>query len=83
MGLMNLVFPFFGECPSVTAPAAAASIISAPAPGANILEGLIEILLGLLLASSLPVCLRCFRKRSSNNDVLVGLEMVKFAECVV
>lgn len=85
MGLMNLVFPFFGGMPLCHGAGGLAGqyYFGARTGGANILEGLIEILLGLLLASSIAGLFAVFPQAIIGAMMfLVGLEMVKFARDV-
>lgn len=82
MGIMNLVFPFFGGMPLCHGAGglAAQYYFGARTGGANIIEGLIEILLGLFLASSIAGLFLAFPPAIIGAMMfLVGVEMVKFA----
>lgn len=81
-GLMNLVVPFFGGMPMCHGAGGLAGqyYFGARTGGANILEGLIEISLGLFLAASVAGLFGVFPAAIIGAMLLlVGLEMIKFA----
>ncbi|HOL18539.1 MAG TPA: putative sulfate/molybdate transporter, partial [Bacillota bacterium] len=85
MGLMNLVFPFFGGMPLCHGAGGLAGqyYFGARTGGANILEGTLEILLGVLLGTSIASLFALFPRAIIGAMMfLVGLEMVKFARDV-
>lgn len=85
MGLMNLVFPFFGGMPLCHGAGGLAGqyYFGARTGGANMIEGTIEIALGLFLASSIAGLFAVFPAAIIGAMMfLVGLEMVKFARDV-
>ncbi len=81
MGIMNLVFPFFGGMPLCHGAGGLAGqyYFGARTGGANIIEGLIEISLGLFFASSIAYIFASFPMAVIGAMMfLVGVEMVKF-----
>jgi len=83
MGLMNLVLPFFGGMPLCHGAGGLAGqyYFGARTGGTNILEGLIEISLGLFLAASIASLFTAFPSAIIGAMMLlVGVEMVKFAK---
>jgi len=85
MGLMNLVLPFFGGMPLCHGVGGLAGqyYFGARTGGTNILEGLIEISLGLFLAGSIASLFTTFPSAIIGAMMLlVGVEMVKFARDV-
>ena len=81
MGVMNLVFPFFGGMPLCHGAGGLAGqyFFGARTGGANIMEGLIEIFLGLFLASSIAYIFASFPMAIVGAMMLlVGVELVKF-----
>ena len=82
MGLMNLVLPFFGGMPLCHGAGGLAGqyYFGARTGGTNILEGVIEISLGLFLAGSIASLFTAFPSAIIGAMMLlVGVEMVKFA----
>ena len=82
MGLMNIVFPFFGGMPLCHGAGGLAGqyYFGARTGGANIIEGIIEIFLGIFLASSIAFIFASFPMAIVGAMMfLVGIEMVKFA----
>jgi len=85
MGVMNLVLPFFGGMPLCHGAGGLAGqyFFGARTGGTNILEGLIEISLGLFLASSIATLFASFPTAIIGAMMfLVGVELVKFARDV-
>lgn len=83
MGIMNLVFPFFGSMPLCHGAGGLAGqyYFGARTGGTNIIEGLIEISLGLFLAGSIAALLAVFPVAIIGAMMfLVGVELVKFAK---
>jgi len=85
MGVMNLVLPIFGGMPLCHGAGGLAGqyYFGARTGGTNIIEGIIEICLGLFLA---PTIARLFTSFPSAiigaMMLLVGVEMIKFAQDV-
>jgi len=82
MGLMNLLVPFFGGMPMCHGAGGLAGqyYFGARTGGANIIEGLIEISVGLLLATSIAGLLASFPTAIIGAMLLlVGIELGKFA----
>ncbi|HOO39102.1 MAG TPA: putative sulfate/molybdate transporter [Deltaproteobacteria bacterium] len=85
MGVMNLVTPFFGGMPMCHGAGGLAGqyYFGARTGGANIIEGTIEILLGLFLAGSIVSLFMGFPIAIVGAMMfLVGLELMKFAKDV-
>jgi len=85
MGLMNLVFPFFGGMPLCHGAGGLAGqyYFGARTGGANILEGTLEIIMGIFLATSIAGIFALFPLAIIGAMMLmVGFEMVKFARDV-
>jgi len=81
MGIMNLVFPFFGGMPLCHGSGGLAGqyYFGARTGGANILEGLMEIALGLFFASSIAYIFASFPMAVIGAMMfLVGVELIKF-----
>lgn len=81
-GLMNLVLPFFGGMPMCHGAGGLAGqyYFGARTGGTNIIEGLIEISLGLFLAASVAGLFSVFPMPIIGAMMLfVGLELTKFA----
>ncbi|MGA1875071.1 MAG: putative sulfate/molybdate transporter [bacterium] len=81
MGIMNLVFPFLGGMPLCHGAGGLAGqyYFGARTGGTNILEGLIEISLGLLLGGSIAVIFASFPLAIVGAMMfLVGIELIKF-----
>lgn len=81
MGFMNLIFPFFGGMPLCHGAGGLAGqyYFGARTGGANIMEGLIEIGLGLFFASSIAYIFASFPMAIVGAMMLlVGFEMIKF-----
>ncbi len=81
-GLMNLILPFFGGMPMCHGAGGLAGqyYLGARTGGTNIIEGLIEISLGLLLAGSVASLFSVFPLAIIGAMMLfVGLELTKFA----
>lgn len=85
MGVMNLITPFFGGMPMCHGAGGLAGqyYFGARTGGANIIEGTIEILLGLFLAGSIVSLFMGFPIAIVGAMMfLVGLELMKFAKDV-
>ena len=85
MGVMNLVTPFFGGMPMCHGAGGLAGqyYFGARTGGANIIEGTIEILLGLFLAGSIVSLFSGFPLAIVGAMMfLVGIELTKFAKDV-
>lgn len=81
MGIMNLVFPFFGGMPLCHGAGGLAGqyYFGARTGGANIIEGVIEISLGLFFASSIAYIFAAFPMAVVGAMMFfVGVEMIKF-----
>jgi hypothetical protein len=81
-GLMNLIVPFFGGMPMCHGAGGLAGqyYFGARTGGANIIEGLIEIVLGLFFAASVVGLFATFPSAIIGAMLLlVGIEMIKFA----
>ena len=81
MGLMNVVVPFFGGMPLCHGAGGLAGqyYFGARTGGANILEGLIEVALGLFLAGSIAAIFMAFPSAIVGAMmVMVGIELAKF-----
>ncbi len=80
MGLMNLLVPFLGGMPMCHGAGGLAGQYYFGAGGANILEGLIEIAMGLFLATSIAGLLAGFPTAIIGAMLLlVGIELARFA----
>jgi len=82
MGLMNLLVPFFGGMPTCHGAGGLAGqyYFGARTGGANIIEGLIEIFMGLFLATSIAGLLAGFPTAIIGAMLLlVGIQLAKFA----
>lgn len=82
MGVMNVVLPFFGGMPLCHGAGGLAGqyYFGARTGGTNIIEGAIEIALGILLAGSIAAIFAAFPLAIVGAMMLlVGVEMVKFA----
>ncbi len=82
-GIMNLVLPFFGGMPICHGAGGLAGqyYFGARTGGTNIMEGLIEISLGLFLASSIAGLFAVFPTAIIGAMMfLVGIELTKFAK---
>ncbi|MBN2168459.1 MAG: putative sulfate/molybdate transporter [Actinobacteria bacterium] len=82
MGLMNISMPFFGGMPLCHGAGGLAGqyYFGARTGGTNIIEGSIEILLGLFFASSIGVLFGKFPEAIIGAMLfMVGIELVKFA----
>jgi xanthine/uracil/vitamin C permease (AzgA family) len=85
MGLMNLTFPFFGGMPLCHGAGGLAGqyYFGARTGGANILEGVLEIIMGALFATSIAVIFTLFPMAIIGAMMfMVGLEMIKLARDV-
>jgi len=81
-GIMNVILPFFGGMPTCHGAGGLAGqyYFGARTGGANIIEGLIEICLGLFLASSVVSLFAFFPTAIIGAMMfLVGIELAKFA----
>jgi MFS superfamily sulfate permease-like transporter len=81
-GIMNLVIPFFGGMPMCHGAGGLAGqyYFGARTGGTNMIEGIIEIGLGLFLATSIAALFAAFPTAIIGAMMfLVGLELVKFA----
>ncbi len=84
-GLMNLISPFFGGMPMCHGAGGLASqyYFGARTGGTNIIEGAIEISLGLFFAASVAGLFSAFPKPVTGAMLLlVGFELIKFARDV-
>jgi len=82
MGIMNLITPFFGGMPLCHGAGGLAGqyYYGARTGGTNIMEGIIEILMGLFLASSIVGIFSAFPTAIVGAMMLlVGIELTKFA----
>jgi MFS superfamily sulfate permease-like transporter len=82
MGIMNLVVPFFGGMPLCHGAGGLAGqyYFGARTGGTNIIEGLIEVSLGLFLAGSIAAIFAAFPMAIVGAMmVMVGIELCKFA----
>jgi len=82
MGVMNLVLPFFGGMPLCHGAGGLAGqyYFGARTGGANVIEGVAEILLGVFLAGSIAAVFTAFPLAIVGAMMfLVGIELVKFA----
>ncbi len=82
MGIMNVLVPFFGGMPMCHGAGGLAGqyYFGARTGGTNIIEGIIEISLGLSLASSIATLFSLFPKSIIGAMLLlVGIELTKFA----
>ena len=82
-GIMNLILPFFGGMPMCHGAGGLAGqyYFGARTGGTNILEGLIEISLGLFLANSIAGLFAVFPMAIVGAMMfLVGIELTKFAK---
>ena len=82
MGIMNAVAPFFGGMPMCHGAGGLAGqyYFGARTGGANIIEGLIEIFMGLFLAASIAQLLAAFPTAIIGAMLLlVGIELARFA----
>jgi MFS superfamily sulfate permease-like transporter len=82
MGVMNTVMPFFGGMPLCHGAGGLAGqyYFGARTGGTNIIEGTIEITLGVLLAGSIAALFAAFPMAIVGAMMLlVGIEMVKFS----
>jgi xanthine/uracil/vitamin C permease (AzgA family) len=83
MGIMNLALPFFGSMPLCHGAGGLAGqyYFGARTGGTNIIEGLIEIAMGLFLAGSIAALLAVFPLAIIGAMMfLVGIELIKFAK---
>jgi MFS superfamily sulfate permease-like transporter len=83
MGIMNLILPFFGGMPLCHGAGGLAGqyYFGARTGGTNIIEGLIEISMGLFLATSIAGLFAVFPTAIIGAMMfLVGVELVKFAK---
>ncbi len=82
-GVMNLIVPFWGGMPMCHGAGGLAGqyFFGARTGGANILEGIFEIILGLFFAGSIAVLFTAFPQAIIGAMLLlVGVEMLKFAK---
>jgi len=82
MGIMNLILPFFGGMPMCHGAGGLAGqyYFGARTGGTNIIEGSIEIFLGLFLATSIATLFSSFPTAIIGAMMfLVGIELVKFS----
>jgi len=82
MGIMNLILPFFGGMPLCHGAGGLAGqyYFGARTGGTNIIEGIIEILMGLFLASSIAGLFTFFPTAIIGAMMfMVGIELTKFA----
>jgi MFS superfamily sulfate permease-like transporter len=85
MGIMNLIMPFFGGMPLCHGAGGLAGqyYFGARTGGANIMEGLMEIAMGLFLATSIAGFFTVFPKAIIGAMLLmVGIELILFAKDV-
>lgn len=84
-GLMNLISPFFGGMPMCHGAGGLAGqyYFGARTGGTNIIEGVIEVSLGLFFATSVAGLFASFPKAVTGTMLLlVGFELIKFARDV-
>lgn len=85
MGIMNVVVPFFGGMPMCHGAGGLAGqyYFGARTGGTNIIEGIIEISLGLLLAGSIATLFALFPKSIIGAMMLlVGIQLTTFARSI-
>jgi len=85
MGVMNVILPFFGGMPLCHGAGGLAGqyYFGARTGGTNVMEGLIEVLLGLFLAGSIASIFAAFPMAIVGAMMfLVGIELTKFARDV-
>jgi MFS superfamily sulfate permease-like transporter len=85
MGIMNVIMPFFGGMPLCHGAGglAAQYYFGARTGGANIMEGLMEIAMGLFLATSIAGLFTVFPMAIIGAMLLmVGIELILFAKDV-
>ena len=85
MGVMNVILPFFGGMPLCHGAGGLAGqyYFGARTGGANVIEGLIEILLGLFLAGSIATIFAAFPVAIVGAMMLlVGIELAKFGRAL-
>lgn len=85
MGIMNVVLPFFGGMPLCHGAGGLAGqyYFGARTGGANIIEGLIEISLGLFLAGSIATLFAFFPNSIIGAMLLlVGIELTRFSRYI-
>jgi MFS superfamily sulfate permease-like transporter len=85
MGIMNLIMPFFGGMPLCHGAGGLAGqyYFGARTGGANIMEGLMEIAMGLFLATSIAGLFTVFPMAIIGAMLLmVGIELILFAKDV-
>jgi MFS superfamily sulfate permease-like transporter len=85
MGIINLVTPWFGGMPLCHGAGGLAGqyYFGARTGGANIIEGLLEIAMGLFLANSIAALFAAFPVAIVGAMMfLVGIELTKFARDV-
>lgn len=83
MGIMNIILPFFGGMPLCHGAGGLAGqyYFGARTGGANIIEGIIEISLGVFLAASIAGLLQAFPTAIIGAMLfLVGIELTKFVK---
>lgn len=83
MGIMNLILPFFGGMPLCHGAGGLAGqyYFGARTGGTNIIEGIIEISIGLFLATSIAGLLTLFPRAIIGAMLfLVGIELAKFSK---
>lgn len=83
MGIMNLIIPFFGGMPMCHGAGGLAGqyYFGARTGGTNIIEGIIEICLGLFLATSIAGLFSIFPLSIIGAMMfLVGIELIKFTK---
>ena len=83
MGVMNVILPFFGGMPQCHGAGGLAGqyYFGARTGGTNIMEGLIEVALGLFLGSSVVALFSAFPMPIVGvMMVVVGIELLKFAK---
>lgn len=84
-GMMNLISPFFGGMPMCHGAGGLAGqyYFGARTGGTNIIEGIIEIVLGLFFAASVAGLFASFPEAVTGTMLmLVGFELIKFARDV-
>ncbi|MDW7740228.1 MAG: putative sulfate/molybdate transporter [Bacillota bacterium] len=85
MGLMNILFPFLGGMPLCHGAGGLAGqyYFGARTGGANIIEGMIEIAMGILLATSIAGLFALFPMAIIGAMMfMVGIELIKFSRDV-
>ena len=85
MGIMNVISPFFGGMPLCHGAGGLAGqyYFGARTGGANIIEGVIEVLMGLFLSTSIAFLFTAFPIAIIGSMLfIIGIELIKFAKSI-